>query len=88
MDTQGELYRPQKPADPLLLLACFLVWFSFLKIKSNVYLVLIKIDVATGIEKNTLSLLWNITDIFEQTFLCIINVEEHRDYTCYLNIVT
>lgn len=74
MDTQGELYRPQKPADPLLLFACFLVWFSFLKIKGKVSLLLINIDVAIGIEKNTLSLLWNIANIFEQTFLCIINM--------------
>lgn len=60
MDTQGELYRSQKPADPLLWLACFLVWFSFLKIKGKVDFLLINIDVATGIEKNTVSILWNI----------------------------
>lgn len=86
MDTQGELYRPQKSADPLLF-ACFLVWFSFLKIKGEVYLLLINTDAAIGIEKNALSLLRNITDIFKPTFLCIINMKEYRDYTCYLNIV-
>lgn len=56
---------PQKPADPLLLLAFFLVWFSLLKIKGKVNLLLINIDVATGIKKNYLSIVWNITDIFE-----------------------
>lgn len=65
MDTQGELYRPPKSADPLLLSACFLARFSFLKIKGKVSLLLINIDIAIGIEKNTLSLLWNITDISE-----------------------
>lgn len=41
MDTQGELYGPQKSADPLLLFACFLVWFAFLKVKGKVCLLLL-----------------------------------------------